>query len=368
MVSGKRNHRQFHQKENYMNKHLKLRIRRITAFSTAVLCGMMTSGCHTASGQSYPFDKKAEINPDYVFTYAENQTSDYPTTQAARYFAGLVNEKTEGRIEIIVYPGAELGDEVSTMEQMKYGGIDFARGSLSSLADYSPESVVLQMPYLYKNADHMWKVLEGEIGADIMKSFEGSGLKALAWFDAGVRNFYTIDKPISTLEDMRGLEIRVQDSALAKDMIKALGATPVPLVYEDVADALQTHEVDGAENNWSSYEAMKHDAYARYYTLDEHMRIPELLIMSEVTWGKLSSGDQDIILECALEAGDYERKLWKMREDSSRQKCIKSGTVEISLSDREKQRFRSEMNELYEKYCGQYMDIIEKIASAASLA
>ena len=338
-------------------------------FSVVVVCGMLvTSSCQISKAPAGTFDKNAKRTPDYVFTYAENQTSDYPTTQAARYFAGLVNERTEGRIEIRVYPGAELGDEVSTMEQMEYGGIDFARGSLSSLADYSPESVVLQMPYLYKNADHMWKVLDGEIGRDIMESFQGSGLKALAWFDAGVRNFYTIDKPISCLEDMRGLEIRVQDSSLALDMIKALGATPVPMVYEEVGDALQTHTVDGAENNWSSYEAMKHDVYAKYYSLDEHMRIPELLIMSEVTWNRLPHEDQDIILKCAVEAGNYERNLWKMREDSSRQKCIKSGTVEITLSDKEKERFRTEMNELYEKYCGDYMDIIEKIASAASLA
>jgi len=352
-----------------MDKYFNLCLRKKAAQAmTVMLAVMMLPACGKSAGDTAASGKRTDKAPEYVFTYAENQTSDYPTTQAARYFARLVNDKTEGRIEIRVYPGAELGDEVSTMEQMKYGGIDFARGSLSSLQDYSPESVVLQMPYLYKNAEHMWKVLDGEIGSEIMGSFKGSGLKALAWFDAGVRNFYTIDKPIGSLEDMRGLEIRVQDSNLAKDMIKALGATPVPLVYEDVADALQTHEVDGAENNWSSYEAMKHNVYAGYYTLDEHMRIPELLIMSEVTWGKLTPEDQDIILKCAVEAGDYERKLWKMREDSSRQKCINSGTVEITLSDREKQRFRTEMNELYEKYCGNYMDIIDKIASAASLA
>ncbi len=352
-----------------MDRYWRYNFRRMGAVALLLLGSvLMTSACQISSSRSGDSDKKSKGTPEYVFTYAENQTSDYPTTQAARYFAGLVNDKTEGRIEIRVYPGAELGDEVSTMEQMKYGGIDFARGSLSSLAGYSPESVVLQMPYLYQNADHMWRVLDGEIGAEIMSSFQGSGLKAMAWFDAGVRNFYTIDKPISSLEDMRGLEIRVQDSSLAKDMVRALGATPVPIVYEDVGDALQTHEVDGAENNWSSYEAMKHDAYARYYSLDEHMRIPELLIMSEVTWEKLPAEDRDIILKCAVEAGEYERKLWKMREDSSRQKCIKSGTIEISLSDREKQRFRNEMKELYEKYCGDYMDILEKIASAASLA
>lgn len=347
---------------------------------TLLLVGLMFSACSSVRGivgsdenissQAQPKvkDKKSKKIPDFVFTYAENQTSDYPTTQAARYFAELVNEGTEGRIEIRIYPNAELGDEVSAMEQMKFGGIDFGRGSLSSLAGYSPESVVLQMPYLYNNSEHMWQVLDGDIGDGIKASFQGSGLKALAWFDAGVRNFYTIDRPIRSIEDMEGLEIRVQKSELAEDMVKALGAKPVPIDYEDVTGALQTKEVDGAENNWSSYEAMGHNVYAKYYSLDEHMRIPELMLMSEVTWNKLSKEDQEIISECALKAGNYERMLWNNREESSRQKCIASGTEEIKVTDREKDRFRAKMNELYEKYCGDYMEIIHKIAIAASLA
>ncbi len=325
----------------------------------------------TACGKAGPTDiqeydsahKAGDVVPEYVFTYAENQTSDYPTTQAARYFAKLVSQETDGRIEIRVYPRAELGDEKSSIEQLCYGGIDFARGSLGSMSDYSEESVVLQMPYLYKSANHMWKVLDGEIGGRIKESFRDSGIMALTWFDAGVRNFYTIDKPIKCLEDIKGLKIRVQQSELAEDMVTALGAEPVPIVYEDVEQALQTHEVDGAENNWSSYEAMGHNAYAGYYCLDEHMRVPELLIMSEVTWNKMTSADQNIILKCALEAGDYERALWKRREDSSRDKCINAGTVEIALSDDEKQRFRDAVDDLYTEYCSDHMDLVKAIAA-----
>lgn|GEM_PF-18975 len=308
--------------------------------------------------------KVGDVVPEYVFTYAENQTSDYPTTQAARYFAKLVNQETEGRIEIRVYPRAELGDEKSSIEQLCFGGIDFARVSLGSTSEYSEESVVLQMPYLYKNADHMWRVLDGEIGARIKESFEGSGIVALAWFDAGVRNFYTIDGPINRLEDVKGLKIRVQQSELAEDMVTALGAEPVPIVYEDVEEALQTHAVDGAENNWSSYEAMGHNTYAGYYCLDEHMRVPELMLMSEVTWNKMSTIDQNIILQCAIEAGDYERELWKKREDSSRDKCLQAGTVEIVLSDEEKQRFREAVDDLYTKYCSEHMDLVKEITEA----
>ena len=148
--------------------------------------------------------KKATV-PEYVFTYAENQTSDYPTTVAARHFAELVSERTGGRIEIRVYPNAELGDERSTVQQISFGGIDFGRASLSNLADYSPKSVVLQMPYLYKDAHHMWEVLDGDIGREMKASFQGTGLVALTWFDAGARNFYT-KTPVRTLSDMKGLK------------------------------------------------------------------------------------------------------------------------------------------------------------------
>ena len=278
--------------------------------------------------------------PEYVFSYADNQTGNYPTVQAARRFADQVNRETDGRIEIRVYPNAELGDEVSAVRQVSYGGIDFCRCSLSNLSDYSEETLVLQLPYLYENRDHMWRVLDGEIGEQVKGSFQGSGMVALSWFDAGVRNFYTTEEAIRCLEDMQGMKIRVQQAELAEDMVEALGAEAVPIVYEAVKDALQTGEIDGAENNWASYEAMQHDEIARYYTVDEHMRVPELMLVSSATWEQLSAEDQATIQRCADAAGLYERELWTARETSAREKCLREGTVEIVLPEREKKRFR----------------------------
>ena len=299
--------------------------------------------------------------PEYVFSYADNQTGNYPTVQAARRFADQVNQETDGRIEIRVYPNAELGDEVSAVRQVSYGGIDFCRCSLSNLSDYSEETLVLQLPYLYENRDHMWRVLDGEIGAQVKDSFQGSGMVALSWFDAGVRNFYTTDEAIRCLEDMQGMKIRVQQAELAEDMVEALGAEAVPIVYEAVKDALQTGEIDGAENNWASYEAMQHDEIARYYTVDEHTRVPELMLMSSSTWEQLSSEDRATIQRCADAAGLYERELWTARETSAREKCLREGTVEIVLPEREKKRFRDAVSPLYKKYCGDYAELVEKI-------
>ena len=299
--------------------------------------------------------------PEYVFSYADNQTVNYPTVQAARRFADQVNQETDGRIEIRVYPNAELGDELSAVRQVSYGGIDFCRCSLSNLSDYSEETLVLQLPYLYEDRDHMWRVLDGEIGVQVKDSFQGSGMVALSWFDAGVRNFYTTDEAIHCLEDMQGMKIRVQQAELAEDMVEALGAEAVPIVYEAVKDALQTGEIDGAENNWASYEAMQHDEIARYYTVDEHMRVPELMLVSSATWEQLSSEDRATIQRCADAAGLYERELWTARETSAREKCLREGTVEIVLPEREKKRFRDAVSPLYKKYCGDYAELVEKI-------
>lgn len=313
------------------------------------------------TNQSQTSQEKRKKVPEYVFSYADNQTGNYPTVQAARRFAEQVKQETDGRIEIRVYPNAELGDEVSAARQISYGGIDFCRCSLSNLSDYSEETLVLQLPYLYEDRDHMWRVLDGDIGAQVKDSFQGSGMVALSWFDAGVRNFYTTEEAIRCLEDMQGMKIRVQQAELAEDMVEALGAEAVPIVYEAVKDALQTGEIDGAENNWASYEAMQHDEIARYYTVDEHMRVPELMLVSSATWEQLSAEDQATILRCADAAGLYERELWTARETSAREKCLREGTVEIVLSEREKKRFRDAVSPLYKKYCGDYAELVEKI-------
>ena len=244
---------------------------------------------------------------------------------------------------------------------MKYGGIDFARISLSQLAELIPEMNALQMPYLYRDSTHMWEVLSGEIGAYFLEKAGEVGLVGLSWYDAGVRNFYTSQKQITCLEDLQGMTIRVQESDMMADMVEALGATAVQIAYSEVYSSIQLGEVDGAENNWPSYKAMNHDEVAKYYTVDEHTRVPEMQLVSAHTWEKLSEEDQEIILECAKESARLERRLWKLQEKQSQEKAVKNGTVVIEISDEEKERFRAAVEPVYQKYCGEYMDIIERI-------
>ena len=301
-----------------------------------------------------------EITPEYVLLYAENQTEDYPTTMGAKKFADLVYARSGGRIRVVIKYDAELGSESQVIEQLGYGGISFARVSLSQLAEFVPEMNVLQLPYLYSDSDHMWRVLDGNIGDEFLEEASDIGIIGLSWYDAGARNFYST-VPIRKLEDLAGMNIRVQESDMMADMVSALLANPVKIVYSDVYSAIEQGIVDCAENNWPSYESMKHYDVARYYTVDEHTRVPELQICSKVIWDKLDADDQQIILDCAKESSLYERKLWQEREKSSREIAEKNGVTVIGLSASEKARFRNAMSSVYEKYCGDQMDLIKEI-------
>lgn len=323
-------------------------------FLTGIVAVIFLSGCQSVQ------HKKAVV-PEFVLTYAENQAEDYPTTQGAYRFAELVRERTDGRIEIQVNANGALGDEKAIIEQMQFGGVDFARVSLSPLSEFVPKLNVLQMPYLYTGSEHMWKVLEGPIGDDFINSFENSQLVALSWYDAGARNFYNSKHPVEKLEDMKGLNIRVQESELMLQMVKALGASSTQMAYGEVYSALQTGAIDGAENNWPSYESTGHYEVSKYLTIDEHTRVPELQLCAQATWEKMSPEDQVILRECAQDSAVYERGLWKQREKVSERKVRAAGVEIVELSQEEKLRFQKAVSPMYQTFCADYMDIVDAI-------
>lgn len=319
----------------------------------------------STSGESTGSDNGGEA--ELVLRYAENQPQDYPTTQAAYKFADLVNEKTNGRVKVEVYYGATLGDEKTVIEQLQFGGIDFTRVSLSPLAEFNKKLNVLQMPYLYTDADQMWRVLDGEIGDEFLAGMEGTGMTGLSWFDAGARNFYNSVREIKTLEDMKGLKIRVQESELMMDMIKALGAQATPMAYGEVYSSLQTGVIDGAENNWPSYESTSHYEVAKYFLLDGHTRVPEPQLVSDKTMEKLAALDPtfpDVIRECAKESAKIERELWAEKEAASEAKVREAGSVITELSADEMKKFQDAMAPLYEKLSDEDKAMVERIKAA----
>lgn len=320
--------------------------------------------CLCLAGCARSSEAGEDPNTEYILSYAENQPEGHPSTQAANYFAKLVEERTNGRIRVEVYPDGELGDELSAFHQVSYGGIDFARVSLATVAEKGSDAEVLMLPYLYQGREHMWKVLDGSIGARMLSGFENQGIQGLAWFDGGARSFYTVNSPVYGPEDLRGLRIRVQDSELMAELVTTLGAEPVKAVYADVYRMLDLGQVDGAENNLPSYAAENHQKLGKYYTLDEHSRIPELLVVSGETMKRLSVEDQELIRQCASETSAYQRQLWQEYEKQALDTVKRAGGEIISLSQEEKEAFKKETASLWKEYFPGKEALIKEIQDA----
>ena len=298
--------------------------------------------------------------PEYVLTYAENQPQNYPTSLGGERFAELVKQRTNGKVIIQVKYAGEYGTDEEVAEQMRFGGIDFARVSLAVVADEVPMLNVLQMPFLYKDAAHMWRVLDGDIGKEALGAFQETGLVGLSWYDSGARSFYST-KPINSIQDLQGMTVRVQNSQLAMDMITLLGAEPVYVDHNDVYYAFVTRKIDAAENNWPVYQYMEHYLVAKYYTVAEHTRVPDVQIASLRTWEILPEEYRDIILECAQESALYQRNLWVRNDIFARATVIDSGCEIIHLEPEQKLQFQEMVQPLYKKYCSDYMDLIKTI-------
>ncbi len=303
---------------------------------------------------------KAASKDTIVLRLAETQTETYPATMGAIEFARLVEERTEGRIKIEVFTGGQLGgDEQAILEQVQFGAIDFTRVNFAPMTEFAPILNLLQMPYLFTDADHMHKVIDSEIGKELLDSVEAGNFIGLALYDAGTRNFYNSVRPIKTVEDMKGLKIRTTQSQLIVDMVEALGASATPMAFGEVYSSLQTGVIDGAENNWVSYDQNSHYEVAKYISLDGHTAPPEILVCSKMVFDKLSPEDQQILRECAKESELWERGKYGEIEQEAIDKVVAAGSEVNELEDRE--GFVKAVEPLYEKYAGDYMDTMQAI-------
>lgn len=302
------------------------------------------------------------FSADIILRLADNHAEDYPTVLGDKEFARLVEERSNGKIRVDVYPGGQLGSEENTIEQVQIGVIDMVRTSISPLTRYDDKFNVLMLPYLYNSDVHMFKVLDGNIGLEYLNLLKDINLMGLAWFDSGARNFYNSKKPIKNPKDMKGLKIRVQESELMMGLIKALGASPTPMAFGEVYGSLQTGVIDGAENNTPSYDSTSHFEVAKFYTLDEHTRIPEMLIINTNSFNSLSPDDQNIIKSSAQDAAKKQREFWKERESISMQKIKNSKGNEIyTLTDDDKKAFQNMVKPLYTEFAEPYLKDVERI-------
>jgi tripartite ATP-independent transporter DctP family solute receptor len=315
-----------------------------------VVAGMLAAGlAATAAAKEY---RSADVHPE-----------DYPTVMAVKFMSDQIKQKTGGKDSIKVYTGNQLGGEKDTIEQVKIGALDLVRINVAPMNNICPETMVPTMPFLFKSKDHMRKTLDGPIGDEILKACEKQGYIGLAFYDSGSRSLYTTKKPIKSLADVKGMKIRVQQSDLWVSLLQAMGANATPMPYGEVYTALKTGLVDGAENNWPSYDTSRHFEVAKNYSVTEHSMAPEMLLMSKKIWDTLTPAEQQMWRDAAKASVPYMRKLWDEKEAQSRAVVEKGGAQVIEV---DKKSFQDAMKPVYDKFITdpKMKDLVSKIQAS----
>ncbi|MEM9523140.1 MAG: TRAP transporter substrate-binding protein [Pseudomonadota bacterium] len=280
---------------------------------------------------------------------------DYPNTVAMDKFAELLAEKTGGEITLQMFHGGTLGSQPDAIEQVRLGGLEIGNFNLGPIGPVAAEANVVSLPFIFKDVPHMFRVLEGEGGAMIAKGMAAKGLVPLAWYDAGARSFYNGAKPIETPQDVTGMKVRVMNNDLYSGMISELGGNPSPMAFAEVYQALKTGVVDGAENNWPSYESTGHFEVAGYYSLSQHLIIPECLCINADVYDALSDTLKAAVRMAAVESADLQHQLWADREAASRKMVEEAGVTTNEIAD--KGPFQAAMTPVYETYLAANPDL-----------
>lgn len=259
---------------------------------------------------------------------AESQPDGYPTTQGLHAIDRLLNERTNGEMRVRVYPGGQLGAEKDTLEIAVFGGIDLTRVNLAPINSIVPESIVLALPFLFRSIAHSRAVFDGAAGRKILDAMMPHGLRGMCYYDSGARSFYNTKRPIRSPDDIAGMKIRVPNSDIYVAMTQALGANPTPIPFGEVYQSLVQGVVDGAENNFPSFESTRHFEAAPHFSLTRHVMAPEVLVASRRSWDRLTTEEQDYLQAAASDSVPIMRELWDARVDVSRQRVLERG-VEI---------------------------------------
>jgi len=316
---------------------------------------LMTTAIY-AGGQQ---DGTAEV---VELRYATVHPASYPNGIAATAFAEEVAEKTDGRVKVTVYYAGELGDQKSYIEQCQMGTLDFGDVSASPMQSFVPILGVLSMPFLYESRDHKWEVLSSNVGQELLATCEDADLYGVSFFEAGARNYYS-NKPIETLEDLKGLKIRVMQSQVCIDQVNAMGASAVPMAFSEIYSAIQSGVIDGSENNHPTYLSQSHYEVSPYFTFDSHVMIPDMLVASKKALDKLDAADREIVLGIGRNLWKTQLKAYEDNEKIAYDTLIEKGITFTYLSDSETQRFRDSVAPVYEKYESDYGVWIDKIKS-----
>ena len=312
----------------------------------------------TALGPS----SSARAQTKAVFKASDVQPAGYPTVVATENLGRKLEAATNGRLSVQMFPSMQLGGEKETIEQTQIGAIQLLRVSVGSMGPIVDDINVVNMPFLFRNTAHAEKMMDGPIGQELLEKITASpkaGLVALCWMDSGARSLYNTKRPIKSIEDIKGLKFRVIGNPIFVDMMNALGGNGVAMGYDQVFSALQTGVIDGAENNPPSYIFSNHYTTAKYFSLTEHLIIPEMLVFSKRAWTSLSSDDQSLIKKFAREAQMEERELWNKYQQQAMDKAQAAGCQIIEIAD--KAPFQNAVKPVWDKYGPKYQDMIKRI-------
>jgi len=282
----------------------------------------------------------------------------YPTTDAIEYMGELLNTWTSGRMNVQIFHSMQLGGEKEALEQVQLGALEMTRVSVGVVGPIVEDFNAFNLPYFFRSTEHMHNVVDGEIGTDLLNKLEQGGLIGLGYMDAGSRSFYNKERPITTIQDLEGLKIRVMQNPIFVEMVNAMGGNGLSVAFNELYTAMQTGVVDGAENNPPTYNSQKHYEIAGYYSLTEHLMVPEIFVFSKKVWDTLTPLDQQLIRKAAALAVEKERELWAAREQAALED-LKSKGIEV-VTDVDKAPFIEATAPVREKFGAKFADLIKR--------
>ena len=294
--------------------------------------------------------------------------TDHPVHKSMVFMAEKVKQDSDGRMEIEIYPSRQLGTERECVELLQIGSLDMTKVSASVMENFAPAYKVLSLPFIFDNRQHSYRVLDGKAGRKILQSSEKYWLRGLTFYDAGSRSFYTKNTAVRHPDDLKGLSIRVMKSPTAIEMVEKFGGTPAPISWGELYTSLQTGRVDAAENNPPSFYHSHHYEVCRYYCLDEHTSVPDVLLISTTAWNRLDQNEKDLLKKAAAASSIYQRDLWLEDEKESMKKIKAAGVTVIPADSIDREAFKKSVADMYTRASSQTLieELIQMIRNESN--
>ena len=339
-------------------------MKKFAAIALAASMVLGLSGCGS-SGSAQTSDTATAENP-LVLTLAHGLSESHTVHIAMTEFAEKVEEGTDGRIRVEIYPNGQLGSENENMEQLMAGVISMTKVSAPGLATYNEAYHTFGLPYIFDDTEDFYHKMDSQEMRDFFLSTEEDGFVTITYYTSGARSFYTKDTPIRTPDDLKGLKIRVQDMQSQTDMLEALGGTPVAMAYGDVYTSLQTGIIDGTENNETALTTGKHGEICKVFSMDQHAMIPDVLVMGADVWNRIAPEDQQVILEAAYASTDSHKVAW----DAAIEEAIQEAETQMGVTfieDVDKEAFREATAGMIQEYCDRYPGVNDLLNTINSI-